>query len=68
MRMYATNARAILEICCQCQIKRDVLDELTEALADTALIDTMDRMRGRPLREGWRALAKTAGEEVRCST
>lgn len=55
-------------LCVECQIKRDVCDELIKALADTALIDTLERMQGGSLRANWRTLAKVAGVEVRCST
>lgn len=55
-------------LCAECQIKRDVCDELTAALADTALIDTLQGMHGGPLRANWRALAEVAGVEIRCST
>lgn len=53
--------------CAECRVKRDVCDELTAALADTALIDTMERMYGDPLRSNWRMIAKVAGVEIRCS-
>jgi len=65
-------------LCCQCQIKRDVLDELTAALADTALLDTMERARWmwiwrnsvplRICRGAARRAFRMEGVEVKCST
>ena len=55
-------------LCRQCQIKRDVLDELAAALADTALLDTLERMQGGLIRASLRTQVKAAGLEVKCST
>ena len=54
-------------LCPRCRLRRDVCAELTAALADSALIDTLERINEGPLRASWRTLADARGLEIRCS-